>query len=95
MKTKINEVITGLELIAQALVQKRQNKIREGMGVGAIQLDTVNGISPYTDFPHEAPTTDLVFTDNNWKEKIENLDEKIKEVNRIPTILNSINDDFE
>ena len=95
MKTKINEVLAGLELIAQALVQKRQNKIREGMDARTIELDTENGISPYTDFPHEAPTTDLVFADNKWKEKIEILNEKIKEVNRIPTIMNSINDDFE
>jgi hypothetical protein len=95
MKTKINEVIAGSDLIAQALVQKRQNKIREGMNTGAIRLDTVNGISPYTDFPHEAPTPDLVFNDESWKDKIEKLDEKINEVNRIPAILTDILGDFD
>ncbi|RFS15542.1 hypothetical protein [Emticicia sp. C21] len=95
MSIKINEAIADTALIAQALVRKRQNKIREGMKRGVICLDTVGGFSPYTDFPHEAPTTDLVFTDDSWKEKIEKLDEKISEVNKIPDILNSIIPDFE
>lgn len=94
MKTKIEEVIAGSELIAQALIQKRQNKIREGINIEAIRLDTVNGISSYTDFPQEAPTSDLVFRDKQWKEEIERLDKKINEVNSIPSILNNIVGDF-
>lgn len=95
MKTEINEIIARVDLIAQALVQKRQNKIQEGMEAGAIRLDTISGISPYTDFPYEAPTSDLVFKDDSWKEKIGKLDEKINEVKRISAILTGILSDFD